>query len=71
MSTEAVDRRVRRTRKQLRECLVTLLKQKKVQDITVRELTELAGISRGTFYFHYADIYALMDQLEAAHGVDG
>ena len=29
MSTEAVDRRVRRTRKQLRECLVTLLKQKK------------------------------------------
>ena len=32
MSTEAVDRRVRRTRKQLRECLVTLLKQKKVQD---------------------------------------
>ena len=40
MSTEAVDRRVRRTRKQLRECLVTLLKQKKVQDITVRELTE-------------------------------
>jgi flagellar basal body-associated protein FliL len=36
MSTEAVDRRVRRTRKQLRECLVTLLKQKKVQDITVR-----------------------------------
>ena len=45
MSTEAVDRRVRRTRKQLRECLVTLLKQKKVQDITVRELTELADLS--------------------------
>ena len=37
MSTEAVDRRVRRTRKQLRECLVTLLKQKKVQDITAKE----------------------------------
>ena len=37
-----------------------------LREITVRELTELAGISRGTFYFHYADIYALMDQLEAA-----
>ena len=49
MSTEAVDRRVRRTRKQLRECLVTLLKQKKVQDITVRELTELADLNRGNF----------------------
>lgn len=51
MSTEAVDRRIRRTRKQLRECLVTLLKQKKVQDITVRELTELADLNRGTFIF--------------------
>ena len=56
MSTEAVDRRVRRTRKQLRECLVTLLKQKKVQDITVRELTELADLNRGTVYLHYMRI---------------
>ena len=31
----------------------------------MRELTELAGISRGTFYFHYADIYALMEQMES------
>ena len=26
----------------------------------------MAWISRCTFYFHYADIYALMDQMEAA-----
>ena len=45
MSTEAVDRRVRRTRKQLRECLVTLLKQKKVQDITVRERRRSGPVS--------------------------
>ena len=64
MSTEAVDRRVRRTRKQLRECLVTLLKQKKVQDITVRELTELADLNRGTFYLHYKDVFDLMDQIK-------
>ena len=64
MSTEAVDRRVRRTRKQLRECLVTLLKQKKVQDITVRELTELADLNRGTFYLHYKDVFDLLEQTE-------
>ena len=68
MSTEAVDRRVRRTRKQLRECLVTLLKQKKVQDITVRELTELADLNRGTFYLHYKDVFDLMDQMKAGCG---
>ena len=62
MSTEAVDRRVRRTRKQLRECLVTLLKQKKVQDITVRELTELADLNRGTFYLHYKDVFDLLEK---------
>lgn len=33
----------------------------------MRELTELAGISRGTFYFHYADIYALMEQMESVN----
>ena len=65
MSTEAVDRRVRRTRKQLRECLVTLLKQKKVQDITVRELTELADLNRGTFYLHYKDVFDLLEKTES------
>ena len=30
----------------------------------MRELTELANVSRGTFYFHYTDIYDLMDHVE-------
>ena len=38
MGEETVDRRVRKTKKQLRECLTRLLREKKVQDITVREL---------------------------------
>lgn len=49
MGIEPVDRRVRKTRRQLRECLITLLKEKKVQDITVRELTDMADLNRGTF----------------------
>ena len=36
-------------KKQLRECLTRLLKKKKVQDITVRELTDMADLNRGTF----------------------
>ena len=59
------NRSVRLTKQRLYQALITLLQQKSLREITVRELTELAGISRGTFYFHYADIYALMDQMEA------
>ena len=47
------------------ECLVTLLKQKKVQDITVRELTELADLNRGTFYLHYKDVFDLLEKTES------
>ncbi len=55
------NRSVRLTRKRLSDALITLLMQKPVREITVRELTELANVSRGTFYFHYTDIYDLME----------
>ena len=60
------NRSVRMTKQRLYQALIRLLQEKDLREITVRELTEQAGISRGTFYFHYADIYALMDQMEAA-----
>lgn len=59
------NRSVCQTKQRLYEALIHLLQQKSLREITVRELTELAGISRGTFYFHYADIYALMEQMES------
>ena len=65
MGIEPVDRRVRKTRRQLRECLITLLKEKKVQDITVRELTDMADLNRGTFYLQYKDVFDLLEKTEA------
>ena len=65
MGIEPVDRRVRKTRRQLRECLITLLKEKKVQDITVRELTDMADLNRGTFYLHYKDVFDLLEKTDA------
>ncbi len=40
------NRSVRLTRKRLSDALITLLMQKPVREITVRELTELANVSR-------------------------
>ena len=64
MKSETLDRRVRKTRQQLRHCLAVLLKEKKVQEITVREITEMADLNRGTFYLHYKDVFELLEKSE-------
>jgi AcrR family transcriptional regulator len=44
--------------------LTSLMLEKSVGDITVREITELADVNRGTFYTHYSDVNDLLKQLE-------
>lgn len=58
------DRRVRRTRALLQQSLIQLMAEKEIKDITVKELTELADITRGTFYLHYSDIYDILKSME-------
>lgn len=58
------DRRIRKTKQVLRQSFTSLLAEKPLEDITVKELTERADINRGTFYCHYKDIYDLKDQIE-------
>ena len=64
MERREQDRRVRRTRKQLQAALAALTREKDLKDITVRELTELADVNRGTFYSHYKDLYDMQEQME-------
>jgi AcrR family transcriptional regulator len=58
------DRRVRKTKKALRDCLAILLAEKSIQSITVRELTDKADVHRSTFYANFADIYDLYKHIE-------
>ncbi|MFR9234049.1 MAG: hypothetical protein ACLVLH_14030 [Eisenbergiella massiliensis] len=46
MKMEKVDRRVRKTKARLTEVLLTLMKEKEVKDISVKELSDLADINR-------------------------
>ncbi|MDR0399647.1 MAG: TetR/AcrR family transcriptional regulator [Treponema sp.] len=64
MKENVADRRVRRTLDQVRRALISLLMEKDLKDITVRELTELADINRGTFYLHYRDIPEVFSRIE-------
>ena len=59
-----MDRRVVRTRQQLRGALTELLKTKSVQDITVCELADKVNISRGTFYLHYKNVFDMLEKIE-------
>ena len=59
-----MDRRVRKTRAQLRQGLAELLKEKSIKEITVKELVEKVDINRSTFYLHYTDIYDMMEKIE-------
>jgi AcrR family transcriptional regulator len=58
------DRRVRRTKKLLKDSLASLLMEKEINEISVKEIVDLADINRGTFYLHYRDIYDMLNQVE-------
>ena len=62
MSKEQEDLRVRRTHKLLWEALMTELSEHPFEEITVWEVCERAMVHRSTFYKHYADKYALLEQ---------
>lgn len=59
-----MDLRTERTRRSIANAFLELRKQKSIEKITVKELSELAYINKATFYTHYHDIYDLSDQLE-------
>ena len=49
------------TKKALKESLKKLALKKPVNRITIAELTEHCGINRMTFYYHFQDIYDLVE----------
>lgn len=52
---EPADRRVRRTRRALREALVALIVERGYEKVTVQDVLDRADVGRSTFYAHYRD----------------
>src|SRR6266581_3422527 len=61
-SFEQADLRVRRTHKLLWEALMAELSARAFEEITVKDICERAMVHRSTFYKHYEDKYALLEQ---------
>ena len=58
------NRKVRYSKMVIRDSLMELMKTKSILNITVKDICDLADISRSTFYDHYKDQYDLIRQIE-------
>ncbi len=59
-----MDRRVKRTRKAIKDAFLTLSQNQDINKIKVSELAELADINRKTFYLHYVDIFGVLEEIQ-------
>ena len=48
----------------MKAALLELMQEKKFEKITVTQICERAGVNRGTFYSHYTDIHAMLQDAE-------
>lgn len=62
MTQTKTDPRIIRTRKLIMDSFIELSGKKEFKDITVKDLTEVAMINRATFYYHFEDIYDLLEK---------
>ena len=60
----AENRRVRMTKRLMKDALLELLEVKPLEKITVTDVCAAADVNRSSFYAHYQDIHALLRELE-------
>ncbi len=58
-----IDKRILKTKKNLKDTMVLLLAEKPFEQITVTEICKVSATSRVTFYSHFADKYELLEEM--------
>ena len=59
-----VDRRIQKTRTAIHQAFVSLLVEKPIEKITIKEIAEKANVDRKTIYNYYEGVYDILDYLE-------
>lgn len=63
MTVQHPDRRVRKTKEILKSSLLSIMKHKEFQHISITELVQHADVTRATFYTHYEQKEDLLDEI--------
>ncbi|MDF9759894.1 AcrR family transcriptional regulator [Peribacillus simplex] len=58
-----IDRRIRKSKKALKESLISIMQNKDFRDISITEIVEIADVNRGTFYKHYQYKEELLEEV--------
>ena len=53
------------TRRAIKESFLKLLNQRPLNQITVKDIVEDCGINRNSFYYHFSDLPALVEEIMA------
>lgn len=53
-----------KTKQSIKIACLTLMKDKDISQIRVKQILELADISKGTFYAHFKDVYNILEEIE-------
>ena len=53
-----------RSRRFIRQAFMELLREKRLEKITVTDIVNRADINRSTFYAHYTDVKALIEEIQ-------
>jgi AcrR family transcriptional regulator len=52
------------TKQIIKDSFWELYKEKKIENITVKDITQKAGFNRSTFYAYFKDVYDILEQIE-------
>lgn len=62
-----VDRRILKSQEAIKKAILELMIEKNFDNITIRDISDRANVSRGTLYLHYMDKYDLLDKIIEEH----
>ena len=64
MNNKPIDKRIRKTKKSIRNALAKLMTEKDINSITIKDIAETADINRKTFYNYYSSVNQVIDEIE-------
>lgn len=61
LKVKLMNNEINTTKKKLADALKLLMSERAFEKITIQDIVDMCGMNRRTFYYHFKDIYELLD----------